>query len=70
MQVVDHPSGDDRVELAVDLPEVALPVARAGRRERIDAERVVARGHERRHDAALVAAADLEHPRRSRGQVR
>ena len=67
--MVDDASGDDGVELAVDLAEVDLPEARPRGRARIDAERVVARVDERRHDAAGVAAADLEDARRSRRQL-
>ena len=51
---------------SLDVPVVAVAVARPGRRARVDAERVVARLDERGHDAAHVSAADVEHPRRSR----
>ena len=47
-----------------------LPERRAFRGVRIDPERVVARVEERRHEPAELAAADLEHPRRRRRQVR
>ena len=66
---MDDASRDDRVELAVDLAKVALPKALACRRTRIDTEDVVPGGGERGHDAAAVAAADLEHARRSGWQV-
>ena len=69
VEVMDDASRDDRIELVVDLAEVALPEAVARRRARIDAEDVVPGGGERGHDAASVAAADLEHARRSRRQV-
>ena len=70
MDVVEDASRDDGVVGLRDVAEVAVAVARAGGRARVDAERVVAGGGERGHDAAHVAAADVEHPRRSGRQVR
>ena len=69
VEVMDDASRDDRVELAVNLAKVVLPKALACRRTRIDTEDVVPCGGERGHDAAAVAAADLEHARRSGWQV-
>jgi hypothetical protein len=70
MDVVEDAPGDDRVELLVDVAEVPVAVARPRGCARVDAERVVAGLDERWHDAADVSAPDVEHVRRSRGQVR
>jgi hypothetical protein len=67
--MVDDAPSDDGVERAVDLAKVRLPEARPRRRARVDADRVVARLDERRHDAAEVAAPDFEHTCRSLRQV-
>ena len=65
IEVMNDAPGHDRVELALDLAKVHLTETRPYRRARVDADRVVARIDERRHDAAAIAATDLEDPRRS-----
>ena len=69
IEVMDDAPGDDGVELALHLAKVDLTETRSRRRARVDADRVVTRVDERRHDAAAIAAPDFEHPRRSGWQV-
>ena len=70
IDVMEHAPGDDCVVRAVDLLEARAAEARAFGRVRVDAEHVVAGGGERRDEPALVAAADLEHSRWRRWQLR
>jgi hypothetical protein len=67
--VMEHPAGDCRVELAVELLELDPTETRALGRLRIDADRVVAGAGKQLDEAALAAAADLEHASRGRRQM-
>ena len=61
---------DDRVVAPrLELFERDLPEERACRSARVDTENLVAQLGERGRDAALLAAPDLEHPRRSRRKL-
>jgi hypothetical protein len=59
--VMKHPARDNRVPLAVELLERALPEAVALRCVRVDTEHVVARVRELRDEPAFAAAPHLEH---------
>ena len=61
VDVVEDAAGHDGVEGTVDVLEADLPERRPVRRVRIDAEHVVARGGERGDEAAVAAAAHLQH---------
>ena len=70
IDVMKHAPGDDCVErFVVDVLEARAEEARRVGRVRVDTEHVVARGRERRDEAALLAATDLEHACRRRRQL-
>ena len=72
LNVMQHPARNDCVERAgiVELLELDPAVERTVGRLGVDRQHVVAGVRERRSDAAVAAAADLEHALTRRGQVR
>src|SRR6266566_4854666 len=60
IHVMQYATGYDRVPLPLELLERRLYEPCAGRRVRVDAERVVARRREELNEASLAPAPDLE----------